>query len=156
MRFAPSLVVNGLGLRVGKRSGPLLDAGITLESVALHVFAAIGAGGVTGGEVQLQFSNLAVSASGAQGDNRIRAGHRPRHRAHAAEARLLAGAGVQAHNGGAVQVSLTAGEGTGPWIAIRRASGMYLEQIGFGTAMPQGRLERISLLMDGSVARCSA
>ena len=27
LRFAPSLVVNGLGLRVGKASGPLLDAG---------------------------------------------------------------------------------------------------------------------------------
>ncbi|WP_367280534.1 DUF6603 domain-containing protein, partial [Ramlibacter sp.] len=154
LRFAPSLVVNGLGLRVGKSSGPLLDAGITLESVALHVFAAITGAGVVGGGVQLQFSKLAVSASGAQGDNGIAQGVMRDTGPTPPKPAFSPALAIQAHDGGAVQVSLTAGEGTGPWwIAIQKGFGpLYLEQIGFGTTMPQGRLERISLLLDGSVS----
>jgi hypothetical protein len=154
LRFAPSLVVNGLGLRVGKSSGPLLDAGITLESVALHVFAAIDGSGARSGGVQLQFSNLAVSASGAQGENGIAQGIMRDTGPTPPKPAFSPALAIQAHDGGAVQVSLSAGEGTGPWwIAIQKGFGpLYLEQIGFGAASPQGRLERISLLMDGSVS----
>lgn len=154
LRFAPSLVVNGLGLRVGKSSGPLLDAGITLESVALHVFAAIDGSGARSGGVQLQFSNLAVSASGAQGENGVAQGIMRDTGPTPPKPAFSPALAIQAHDGGAVQVSLTAGEGTGPWwIAIQKGFGpLYLEQIGFGAASPQGRLERISLLMDGSVS----
>ena len=74
VRFRPKLAVNGLGLRIGKTSGPLLDVGVTLESIALHVFAELDHAGVKGGGVQLQFSNLAVSASGGGGDNGIAQG----------------------------------------------------------------------------------
>jgi len=154
LAFTPSLVVNGLGLRVGKSSGPLLDAGITIESIALYVFAAIDSGGPKSGGVQLKFSNLAVSASGAGGDNGIAKGVMRDTGPTPPRPAFSPALAIQAHNGGAVQVSLTAGDGTGPWwIAIQRGFGpLYLEQIGFGTAMPQGRLERISLLMDGSVS----
>lgn len=154
LRFAPSLVVNGLGLRVGKSSGPLLDAGITLESIALHVFAAIAGGGAKSGGVQLQFSNLAVSASGAQGENGIAKGVMRDTGPTPPKPAFSPALAIQAHNGGAVQVSLTAGDGAGPWwIAIQKGFGpLYLEQIGFGATSPQGRLERISLLMDGSVS----
>src|SRR5262249_6427525 len=44
-QFEPSLAVEGLGLRIGKQSGPLLDFGITLESVALHTFAELSLSG---------------------------------------------------------------------------------------------------------------
>ncbi|MCE3285525.1 MAG: putative transcriptional activator SRCAP-like protein, partial [Steroidobacteraceae bacterium] len=154
-RFTPSLKVEGLGLRVGRDSGPLLDAGITVESVALHVFAAIDAkDGVTGGGVQLQFSDLAVSTAGAGGDNGIAQGIMRDTGPTPPKPAFSPALAVQAHDGGAAQVSLTAGEGTGPWwIAIRKGFGpLYLEQVGFGTATPQGRLERISLLMDGAVS----
>jgi hypothetical protein len=154
LRFAPSLVVNGLGLRVGKSSGPLLDAGITLESIALHVYAALDAGGAKSGGVQLQFSNLAVSASGAQGENGIAQGIMRDTGPTPPKPAFSPALAIQVHNSGPVQVSLTAGDGTGPWwIAIQKGFGpLYLEQIGFGATMPQGRLERISLLMDGSVS----
>lgn len=154
LAFTPSLVVNGLGIRVGKASGPLLDAGITIESIALHVYAAIDAGGANSGGVQLQFSNLAVSASGAGGENGIAKGIMRDTGPTPPRPAFSPSLAIQSHDGGAVQVSLRAGEGTGPWwIAIQRGFGpLYLEQIGFGTAMPQGRLERISLLMDGSVS----
>lgn len=154
LRFAPSLVVNGLGLRVGKSSAPLLDAGIALESIALHVFAAIDGGGAKSGGVQLQFSNLAVSASGAQGENGIAKGVMRDTGPTPPKPAFSPALAIQVHNGGAVQVSLTAGDGAGPWwIAIQKGFGpLYLEQIGFGATSPQGRLERISLLMDGSVS----
>ncbi|HEU6454156.1 MAG TPA: DUF6603 domain-containing protein, partial [Roseateles sp.] len=58
------------------------------------------------------------------------------------------------HAGSDVSVTLSAGEGSGPWwIAIQRGFGpLYLEQIGFGAASVQGKLQRVSLLMDGSVS----
>ena len=154
LRFAPSLVVNGLGLRVGKSSGPLLDAGITLESIALHAYGAIDGGGAKSGGVQLQFSNLAVSASGAQGENGIAQGIMRDTGPTPPKPAFSPALAIQVHEGGPVSVSLTAGDGAGPWwIAIQKGFGpLYLEQIGFGATMPQGRLERISLLMDGSVS----
>ena len=75
--FEPSLTVNGVGLRIGKSSGPLLDFGITLESIALHTFAALGPGVATGWGLQVAFANLAVAASSASGGNSIAAGCSP-------------------------------------------------------------------------------
>jgi hypothetical protein len=51
-------------------------------------------------------------------------------------------------------VTLRAGPGDGPWwIAIQKGFGpLYLEQVGLGVTMPQRRVERVSLLMDGSVS----
>ncbi len=154
LRFEPSLVVDGLGLRVGKSSGPLLDAGITLESIALHAYAVIDGGGAKSGGVQLQFANLAVSASGAQGENGIAQGIMRDTGPTPPKPAFSPALAIQVHNGGSAQVSLSAGDGTGPWwIAIQKGFGpLYLEQIGFGATMPQGKLERISLLMDGSVS----
>lgn len=153
LAFSPSLAVNGLGLRIGRKSGPLLDAGITLESVALHAFAAIDAGGVQGGGVQLQIANLAVSVAGAQGENGVAQGIMRNTGPTPPKPAFSPALAIQSHGDG-VKVSLTAGDGSGPWwIAIRQGFGpLYLEQIGFGAATPQGRLERISLLMDGSVS----
>src|SRR5262249_58391187 len=39
IEFRPRLTVGGLGLRMGRSSGPLLDAGITIDSVAVHPHA---------------------------------------------------------------------------------------------------------------------
>ena len=156
LAFTPRLVVNGLGLRIGKSSGPLLDAGITLESIALHVYASIGAGGAStnGGGVQLQFSNLAVSASGGGGNNGIAQGVTRDTGPTPPKPAFSPALAIQKHGNAEVQVTLRAGDGAGPWwIAIQRGFGpLYLEQIGFGATMPNGRLERISLLMDGSVS----
>jgi hypothetical protein len=53
-----------------------------------------------------------------------------------------------------VSVSLRAGDPPGPWwIAIQRGFGpLYLERVGFDARLLGGRIERISLLMDGSVS----
>lgn len=154
IEFTPSLSVNGIGLRIGKSSGPLLDFGITLESIALHTFGAIDATGVTGGGLQLQFSNLAISASGAGGDNGIAQGIMRDTGPTPPKPAFSPALAIQKHGNNPVSVTLRAGDGDGPWwIAIQKGFGpLYLEQIGFGATMPQGRVERVSLLMDGSVS----
>ena len=74
LRFAPSLVVNGLGLRVGKIGAAARRRHHAGVGGAARVRRDQRGRRVTGGGVQLQFSNLAVSASGAQGDNGIAQG----------------------------------------------------------------------------------
>lgn len=152
-QFKPSLVVDGVGLRIGKSSGPLLDIGLTLESIALLAYAEIGAGPPSGG-VQLQFSNLAVPTGGAQGDNGIAQGVMRDTGPTPPQPMFSPALAIQKHGSNPVQVSLRAGDGNGPWwIAIQKGFGpLYLEQVGFGATTPQGKLERISLLMDGSVS----
>ena len=153
--FAPKLVVNGLGLRLGKTSGPLLDAGLTVESVALHAYAAIGSGGVTGGGVQLQFTQLAVSAGSAGGSNGIAQGILRDTGPKPPQPAFSPALAVQKHGNNAVAVSLRAGDPPGPWwIAIQQGFGpLYLEQVGFDArVLANGKLERVSVLMDGSVS----
>lgn len=152
--FAPSLAVDGIGLRVAKSSGPLIDAGLSIESVALHVFAAVGGATGTSGGVQLQFSQLAVSAASSGGNNGIAQGIMRDTGPTPPQPAFSPALAVQKHGNAAVSVSLRAGDPPGPWwIAIQRGFGpLYLEQVGFDARMLGGRIERISLLMDGSVS----
>ena len=151
--FRPTLAVNGVGLRVGSANGPLVDSVITIESIALHVFAAFDLTGVTGGGAQLEIAGLALAPSGG-GQNGIAqnvmkdTGPTPPRPA------FSPALAVQKHGTAPVSVTLRAGEGDGPWwIAIRRGFGpLYLEQIGFGVGVANHRIERVSLLMDGSVS----
>ncbi len=154
LTFEPTLAVNGVGLRVGKLSGPLLDFGITVESVALHTYAEIGLAGVTGAGAQLQLTNLAVAASGASGGNSIAAGIVADTGPQPPKPAFSPALAVQKHGDDPVRVTLRAGDGAGPWwIAIQKGFGpLYLEQIGFGVEMPQQRVDSISLFLDGSVS----
>lgn len=154
LQFEPSLTVNGVGLRVGKTSGPLLDFGVSLESIAFHTFARLGLTGAKAGGLQLQFSNLAVSASGASGGNSIASGLLKDSGSQPPKPAFSPALAIQKHGNDPVHVTLRAGEGEGPWwIAIQKGFGpLYLEQVGLGVTMPQQRVERISLLMDGSVS----
>ncbi len=154
LQFTPSLTVNGVGLRIGKSSGPLLDFGITLETIALHTYAEFNSTGVVGGGLQIQFSNLAVSAGGAGGDNGIAQGIMRDTGPTPPKPAFSPSLAIQKRGNDPVSVTLRAGDGDGPWwIAIQKGFGpLYLEQIGFGATMPNGHLERVSLLMDGSVS----
>jgi large repetitive protein len=153
LTFAPSLTVLGVGLRVGKSSGPLLDFGITLESIALHAFAGINTP-KPGAGVQLEFTNLAVPMSGAGGQNGIAQGVMRDTGPTPPQPAFSPALAVQKHGNDPVSFTMRAGVPPGPWwLPIRRGFGpLYLEQIGFGTAPPSGTVERVSLLMDGSVS----
>lgn len=163
--FAPSpgIAANGVGVRIAKRSGPLLDAGLRLDSVAVHLFGSLqpGTGSVdVSGGVHLALEGLGVPLGAGGGDNSVAKG-------------VMADAGgsggpptpkfspaiaVQAHHGvNGVAVSLRAGPGDGPWyLPIQRAFGpLYLEQVGLGTgylATTPRQLDFIAVSLDGSVS----
>ena len=154
--FAPGVSVNGVGVRFARPEAPLLDiAGISLGSIALHLFGRVGNGDLAGG-VELQFSDLKVAVGNASGGNPVAQGivgdtGSGSQKLSAAFSPALA---VQKHGTGPVLVSLRAGDGSGPWwIAIQKGFGpLYVEQVGFGVTVRQDQLERISILLDGRVS----
>src|SRR5690606_32137438 len=136
-------------------AGPLLDAGVTLGSVALHGFGRVTEAEKSGG-VQVQLSELAVGVAGAQGGNPVAQGmladaNSGSDQPSPAFSPALA---VQKHGSGDVKVSLRAGEGDGPWwLVIQKGFGpLYIEQVGLGVTVREDDLERISLLLDGRVS----
>jgi hypothetical protein len=154
--FAPGIEVGGVGIRVGRTSGALLDLGLTLGSVAVHGYGHIGAGD-SGAGVQVQLSDLAVGVGGAgNGGNKVAEGVL---RDAGTGSSKLAPAfspavAVQKHGTGPVLVSVSAGDGAGPWwLSIQKGFGpVYIEQVGFGVTVEQQQLQRISLLLDGRVS----
>ena len=163
----PAISVNGVGLKIASASGPLLDAGLRIEAVAVHLFGALRSDGVAGvqvsGGIELQFDGLAVPLSGGGGTNTVAQGVVNDAGGSGAPPapKFSPALGVQHHHGtNGVAVSLRAGSGDGPWyLPIQRAFGpVYIEQIGLGathTGSPPAtpkRLESISLSIDGQVS----
>ena len=157
--FRPGLIVGGLGVRFGQSGGPLLDAGITLDSLGLLVFADIQAtngGAALAGGARLELAGLAVPMAGASGgDNAVAQGlltsggeEEP------PEPAFSPAVAVQRHPGGPTLVTLSAGPGTGPWwLVIQRTFGpVYIEQVGFAVTMEQEQIGSFGLLIDGSVS----
>jgi hypothetical protein len=154
--FAPSVSVNGVGLRFTKNAEPLLQVGeVSLGSIAVHLFGRVGSAPLAGG-VDVQLSDLAVGVAGAQGGNPVAQGimNDSGQGSSALAPRFSPALSVQKHGSGPVLVSLRAGDGTGPWwLAIQRGFGpLYIEQVGFGVTVRDDQLERISLLLDGRVS----
>lgn len=150
----PRLACDGLGIRVSRSAGPLLDAGVSLGSLALHLFAAVDADGVAGG-VQLELAGLGVAAGGAEGGNSVGQGMLAGARGEGGlEPAFTPALAVQGRRGGPIAVSLSAGEGEGPWWQrIQSSFGpLYVEQVGLGVREREQRLERISLLLDARVS----
>jgi large repetitive protein len=163
----PGISVNGLGLKIAKGSGPLLDAGLRIDAVTIHLFGGLapGTGGnvaVSGG-VQVELDGLAVPLSGGGGTNTVAQGvmHDAGGAGAPPAAKFSPGVAVQSHAGGnGVAVSLRAGKGNGPWyLPIQRAFGpVYLEQVGLGVGYSGNppttprKLESISVSLDGSVS----
>ncbi|HET9443493.1 MAG TPA: DUF6603 domain-containing protein, partial [Acidimicrobiales bacterium] len=163
----PAIAVNGVGLRIATASGPLLDAGLRIESAALHLFGRLesdgGSGAAVSGGVQVELAGLAVPLGAGGGSNAVAQGVMKDAGGSGAPPtpKFSPALAVQSHHGGnGVSVSLRAGSGDGPWyLPIQRAFGpVYLEQIGLGTgytgnppATPR-QLDWISVSLDGSVS----
>jgi hypothetical protein len=154
--FAPGFEVDGVGVRFAKGGGPLIDSAVTLGSIAVHLFGKVESTGTLSGGIQVQLSELAVAVAGAQGGNPVAqgvmkdAGSGPNRLAPSFSPALA----VQKHGSGPVLVSLSAGEGSGPWwLAIQRGFGpVYIEQVGLGVTVVQDQLQKIGLLLDGRVS----
>lgn len=149
--------IAGLGVRVGKSAGPLLNLGImSIDAIGVHVYGeAVPAG--LGGGVQVQLDGLAIVPSAAGGDNAVAnnimsdAGNDASPSARPAFSPALA---IQKNPGGDLGISLRAGDAPGPWwLAIQRQLGpLYLEQFGFDVTEVDGSVTGISLLFDARVS----
>ncbi len=154
--FEPGVTVAGLGVRFTDPSGPLLNLGpVTLDGIAVHVYAEASAAGLGGG-VQVELAGLAFAPQAGGGTNAVANS-------------IMSGAGssspsarpafspaiaLQKHPTDTdIGVSLTAGKPPGPWwIVVQRQLGpLYLEQFGFDTASTNGTVSRVTLLFDGRV-----
>ena len=142
----PVIVVEGLGFRLYRQSGPLLDVGVQIGSVALYGLLNVSAAAITDGGVAFQLADLAADVAGASGSgNPVAQG-------------ILGDTGQDGSGGDttalqpafspelSVQLrqgqsgpswSLSAGTGTGPWIInIDRSFGpLRVDDIGFGVTM---------------------
>ena len=149
--------IAGLGVRVGKNAGPLLNLGImSIDAIGVHLYGeAVPAG--LGGGVQVQLDGLAIVPSAAGGDNAVAnnimsdAGNDASPSARPAFSPALA---IQKNPGGDLGISLRAGDPPGPWwLAIQRQLGpLYLEQFGFDVTEVDGSVTGISLLFDARVS----
>ncbi|HTY73503.1 MAG TPA: DUF6603 domain-containing protein [Actinomycetes bacterium] len=160
---APGLIVSGVGVRLHKSSDHLIDAGLILDSVAVHLFGSVQLGTGDhpqfGGGLQVELGGLAVPLGGGGGDNAVAQGivHDAGGSGAPPRPAFSPSLAVQDHGSG-IEVSLAAGSGDGPWfMPIQRAFGpVYLEQVGLGVDYQQGvsprQLELISLYLDGSVS----
>lgn len=149
--------IAGLGVRVGKNAGPLLNLGImSIDAIGVHLYGeAVPAG--LGGGVQVQLDGLAIVPSAAGGDNAVAnnimsdAGNDASPSARPAFSPALS---IQKNPGGDLGISLRAGDPPGPWwLAIQRQLGpLYLEQFGFDVTEVDGSVTGISLLFDARVS----
>jgi hypothetical protein len=159
----PGIAIDGVGVRLGKNSGPLIDEGLRLDSVAVHLFGSIQLDSsqhiAYGGGFEFELGGLAVPLGGGGGDNAVAQGimHDAGGSGSPPRPAFSPTIAVQDHGSG-VEVSLSAGSGDGPWfLPIQRAFGpVYLGEIGLGVDYRQGilprQLEMISLYLDGQVS----
>jgi large repetitive protein len=153
----PSLEVDGIGVRIARGSGPLLDVGgVTLGAIGVHLYGKVGLGAGISGGVQLALDELAVGVAGASGGNAVAqgvmkdAGSGPAKLA----PRFSPALAVQQEPGGEPLVSLRAGDPPGPWwLVIQKGFGpVYIEQVGFDAKVEQRHLQSIAILLDGRVS----
>ena len=157
---APGVVVGGLGVRFSRASGPLLDAGITIDAVSLLGFGLVqssGSGVQLGGGARVEIAGIGIPLSGGgDGSNAVAEGLMPAGGAgdDAPAPRFSPALAVQKHPGRDLAVSLVAGTGSGPWwLTIQREFGpIYLEQVGLAVDQDGTRLRAIGILIDGKVS----
>lgn len=152
-----SVALAGLGVRVAKTAGPLLNLGImAIDAIAVHVYGEAVDGSIGAG-VQLQLDGLSLNPSAAGGDNAVAnnlmsdAGNSASPSSRPAFSPSLA---IQKPPHGNVGVTLRGGEPPGPWwLAIQRQLGpLYLEQFGFNVTEHNGTVSGISLLFDARIS----
>ena len=151
--------MDGVAVRLARTSGALLDSVITIESVALSLFADIlGAGGTVtaSGGAKLELAGLSAALGGASGGDNAVAGGLLNSGGHddAPRPRFSPALAVQKHGTDAAFVTFTAGDGTGPWwVVIQRGFGpIYIEQVGLAVTMASGQVGSVGLLIDGQVS----
>jgi large repetitive protein len=151
------ITVRGIGVRVARKAGKLLDTYVSIDSLALHSLLVVtSAGGVTDVGGQLEFGNLAIAFGSATGGTNKVATGLMKDSASGAEKpqpRFSPALAVQSHAGGAPRFDLRAGPDPGPWwLAIQHAFGpVYIEQVGFGVTRDGDKVMAARIIVDGKV-----
>ncbi len=144
----PVIIVEGLGMRLYRPSGPLLDTGVQIGSIALYGLLGVGAGGITDGGIAIEIADLAVGvASASGGGDPVAQGilgdadqSGPGGDATPLRPAFSPALAVQRRAGNSGLLwSLSAGDGSGPWtIIIDQSFGpLRIDDIGFGVTMGQ-------------------
>ncbi len=158
--LAPGLVIGGLGVRIGRSSGPLLDAGLTIDSIAVQAYGEISVGHAGGG-ARLELAGLGLNLGAAQGDsgsggNGVAKGIMPSGGTDASKPapKFSPAISIQKHPELPLKVGLSAGSGSGPWwLTIQREFGpIYLEQVGLAVTQNDTSITSIGILIDGKAS----
>ncbi len=159
---APRLVIDGVGLRVSRASGPLLATAISVGSLAVSGLLEIGPGGVEAGGARLELADLSMApASASGGDNAVAQGllGNAAQTGSGGDATALRPAfspalALQYAVGGRLEWSLRAGPGDGPWwVQVQRHFGpLSIEQIGFGVDQDGHQVTGVRVLLDGGIS----
>ena len=122
--FAPRLIVGGLGVRLARSGGPLLDAGVAIEQWRPHFYASVDKSTVDGGvqvAVGVGWPPRWPARAGATTPWRPGCSP-PAARRRGARPAFSPALAVQRTGGSttssATTVTLRAGVGTGPWMVI--------------------------------------
>ncbi|MGM7669051.1 DUF6603 domain-containing protein [Microbacterium sp. A93] len=162
VEIALGIEVRGLGIRLSRVSGPLLDAGLRIESVQLLTYGSIQdtADGVKlGGGVSVALEGLGLAlggAGGGEGSNPIAEGVMPSGGAgeDAPKPAFSPSLSILKKPGVPLAVDVRAGTAPGPWwLTVQREFGpIYLEQVGLDVKTAAGAITSISVLVDGAVS----
>ena len=163
---APVITIEGLGLRLYRPDGPLLDLGVQIGSIALFTLLRVttigGSIAITDGGVALQLSDLgAPVASASGGDNSVAQGvlgnaqqsggdnGSPLRPSFSPELSLQKRQGTPS-----VQWALTAGPGDGPWmLPIDQSFGpLRVADVGFGVDQSGGQVSAVRVLVSGGIS----
>jgi large repetitive protein len=161
---SPVVVVNGLGLRVSRSSGALLDTGLRIGSVAAYGLIEVSRQGVQVAGGKLELADLGVAVAGAAGgENGVAQGVLGNAAAGGAggsgdntplRPQFSPSLALEMPAGGPPKWSLRAGDGDGPWwIAVQRSFGpLRIEQIGFAVEQDGSTVHGLRMLFDGGLS----
>jgi len=155
--LAPSFALAGLGVRVSKTAGPLIDLGImSINALAVHVYGEH-TGSDFGAGVHLQLDGLALTPSSGGGNNAVAENllsDAASSSSPSARPSFSPSIAIQKNPGpGDAKFSLRAGEGNGPWwLVIQRQLGpVYIEQFGLKVDEDEQNINAITMLFDARV-----
>jgi len=153
----PSFAIAGLGVRVSKTSGALLDLGVmAIDAIGVHTYAEVASAGIGAG-INVQLDGLTFTPSAGAGDNAV-ANNIMSDAADSASPStrpsFSPSLAVQKAPGNDVGVTLRAGDPPGPWwVGVQRQLGpLYLEQFGFDVTEQNGSINGMSLLFDARIS----
>ncbi|WP_040496685.1 DUF6603 domain-containing protein, partial [Ilumatobacter nonamiensis] len=153
----PSVAIAGLGLRIAKTSGPLLDVGVlSVDAIGVHVYGEAAPAGVGAG-LHVQLDGVAFTPTAGGGDNAV-ANNLMSDAADsatpAARPSFSPALAIQAPPGGDLGITFRAGDPPGPWwVVVQRQLGpLYLSQFGIDVTEADGTITGLSLLFDARVS----